>query len=1003
MRKNETYNLPLASFTFGKNDDNLMINSRVNITNNKSNKFVTSLPNNFSSSLSNNFNNNKIQKNEINLNHYNSFHSSNEFSNNLKRGNKNTPNNFNINNNNYNNTSLVMNNQIGQFTFGKSNTELNYIDNDLPNNKQNINNYNNNINIIYKNSPINKNEKNNDDFNNIKKNKTHISNKNRNHYINSNNILMHPIFIVKDSSNSFNYVMNNSFIEVIIHTIDNMKLLKKFILSEPKYIFNSDNKNLVKIIRDILYQIGRRKYINIYPLRIYLSEIYKNKGKFQLNELDDPIDVLFLILNSVHNDFYCNLKNNLCFIHQCFWINVIREDECGCSKSSKKKFGEYNYVIDIPINLILNLTSQNLLFENYQKIFFYYKTILNDINTTCYQCPINRIKHKLYLMNNPKYFIFNLENDIKKFNSEYQIINILKIFILISKNFETKFLFDKSNNSNNSNYYDLVGYIFYKISNNFSCAFKNMNPNLTNKKGNLLLYNYYENETMISFYSYYDLVLNSLKNGIIPICLIYQSNDIINTNNLNYNDNLTNSQIKQLEIFCDSTDNFYRTWYIKIRPKENFLFTNNLIMDKNNKVSRFSLENSRYNNYISNSGNKNKDNKLNRNNSSTNYYNNNRDKKINNNKNNNSYSYNINENVNVNSINKKKSKNLNREKPNKNKYMDIQKNSLHHNKRNIPIIITPKTGAIKEKTRSIPLSSNKIKKNSNFYIYKNNHRSINNSDESKNILNNNNYNMNNNQNLYNIVPSEEVKKRIKRKNLTKQFIENYKNTNKSHIIKYNSNNERNDDKYINAIKINNFLINKNALINKKQKHNTSTSGNINSVNNQFYYDKKVNNIINNDIYKTNTEKHNEINKKTKNWKCNFCKNINREDFLYCKICKRSKEGKMLRNITPINNSNCYLFGNDSPNFSKQKSNYKTNSSNRKKNYNYLNNSYPKKSENLINTHNGFIIRNRDNIYENDYIYNNKNIMNDRSNYEEMNFQKGNNTRGNFLNNRNYLI
>ena len=94
MRKNEIYNLPLASFTFGKNDDNLMINSNLKLNNSKSNQFTNSLPNNFSFSLSNKLNNNTAQNNEINLNRYNSFHSSSEFAKNLKRENINIQNNL---------------------------------------------------------------------------------------------------------------------------------------------------------------------------------------------------------------------------------------------------------------------------------------------------------------------------------------------------------------------------------------------------------------------------------------------------------------------------------------------------------------------------------------------------------------------------------------------------------------------------------------------------------------------------------------------------------------------------------------------------------------------------------------------------------------------------------------------------------------------------------------------------------------------------------------------
>ena len=37
------------------------------------------------------------------------------------------------------------------------------------------------------------------------------------------------------------------------------------------------------------------------------------------------------------------------------------------------------------------------------------------------------------------------------------------------------------------------------------------------------------------------------------------------------------------------------------------------------------------------------------------------------------------------------------------------------------------------------------------------------------------------------------------------------------------------------------------------------------------------------------------------WTCDYCSNINREDYMYCKICKRSKNGKILRINTQILN------------------------------------------------------------------------------------------------------
>ena len=35
------------------------------------------------------------------------------------------------------------------------------------------------------------------------------------------------------------------------------------------------------------------------------------------------------------------------------------------------------------------------------------------------------------------------------------------------------------------------------------------------------------------------------------------------------------------------------------------------------------------------------------------------------------------------------------------------------------------------------------------------------------------------------------------------------------------------------------------------------------------------------------------------WLCQYCSNMNREDFTYCKICRRNKEGKILRINTQL--------------------------------------------------------------------------------------------------------
>lgn len=46
-----------------------------------------------------------------------------------------------------------------------------------------------------------------------------------------------------------------------------------------------------------------KRVINIEQLRVCLSELFKSNGKFSLDNPDDPIDVYFAILNSLHS-FY---------------------------------------------------------------------------------------------------------------------------------------------------------------------------------------------------------------------------------------------------------------------------------------------------------------------------------------------------------------------------------------------------------------------------------------------------------------------------------------------------------------------------------------------------------------------------------------------------------------------------------------------------------------------------------------------------------------------------
>ena len=156
----------------------------------------------------------------------------------------------------------------------------------------------------------------------------------------------------------------------------------------------------------------------------------------------------------------------------------------------------------------------------------------------------------------------------------------------------------------------------------------------------------------------------------------------------------------------------------------------------------------------------------------------------------------------------------------------------------------------------------------------------------KNEINNNNIDNNNNKNDLELLDDKNLEK------------ENDKNIN----IEINTNNnniniENNLDK--NNI-YNNYRITDDKYDKKKKLEKIKKNLNINNISN-------LNNNNNNNSYLTDIDKSmntlNENSGKQKNqighWLCQYCSNMNREDFTYCKICRRNKEGKILRINTQL--------------------------------------------------------------------------------------------------------
>ena len=623
--KNDNFNLPLASFTFGKDDQN-NDNTKANYLNNSNSLFINNHP---KSEIENNSIQPSLSQDYFLTNRYNNYNTllSNNFSNNLKKMidlNKNTDNNNYNNSNSFNlnqSTKIINSNYGGEFTFGQSNELFkNLNDNNNINEGKNYfnntfkNNYHNNLNDH--NLMNNNNNETNDNNNNKMNDKTIIKNYENN---------LPPIFIDENKDN------NNSYIISILYAIYSMKLLRKYIINlnfNNQENNHNENNNILYSLKEICLQIGTNQKININKFKESLSYSFKNRRKFIINQPDDPVDLFFVILNCIHSfsiksplneisEELCNIK---CFSHKYIWMDLTRIDECECNGTSRRLFSNHNYITDIPMfhifSLINNFFKNNpncILSDIYQKMFYYYKDILHNINMNCplngNRCNINKTHHRLFLANSPSFFIFNLDynqnNNYSNIFNNYSLLNILKCFILISNSLSISLLFEENSSNktdyNFNKYYELNGIIFISLSKIYSGAFKEYNSNNKN-----ILYNYYiKDSNCVHFNSFYNLIFYSLKNSLIPIMLFYQERNIENNNlynNINNNKKeiLSKEDINYLEKYCIINDNLFRTInFNKIRNNENVLAiisSSNNSMKSNNSSTQNSFNRNNKNN-----------------------------------------------------------------------------------------------------------------------------------------------------------------------------------------------------------------------------------------------------------------------------------------------------------------------------------------------------------------------------------------------------------------------
>ena len=805
--------------------------------------------------------------------------------------------------------------------------------------------------------------------NNHSKNNSNNNNKIFNMNINNNFDNNNFVFIDKEDSNS-------SYLKIILYLISYMKLLNNYFLNELKLSNDQNNSNKVKlllIIKDILIKIDQirnidkninnsihiNNIINIEQLKEHLSGLYKAKKKFIKNYPDDPIDFLYIIINLLHSlkekkeqKEASNLLCSDCFSHKNLWIKLLKMYECECKAQSKKILNKNNYFIDIPINLIINKFIKNNLFDMNQKLFIYFRQIITNtlINMECpkygNECKINKVHYKYILKNCPSYLIFNL--DINCFqNNEliYSLKDILKTFILIPHNLNINFFFEIDNNNNNNNY-ELIGIIFLKISKVYTCMFKQNN-----------IFNYYDDNLFINFNNYYDIIMYSFKNGLIPISILYQNiNKNSEINNIQTNNyDLTKDQILKLEKYIKNTNCLKKNFKNSIRTSENIISDdyiidynqcNNPSCSDNHNSSRYSGSINSFSSYQKNEYICNHCERINKienaicffcgynNKSFLNNINNNIKKNLRKQK-----SHNINKNIikkNVSSSHKSQNNELGEIED---EYKNIDPHVLKYFDMPRPYIPPPsnKNEKITSGKQSPKQNKSKIPISTNDNISNDNH--INND-------NNNNSNSNNNNN------NKPLKKSITNHKIN--IINNNKELIKLNSPKYIFNNSESntiENNLLNKLNPNNNLKRNINVIHKKRNSNSDNLFNNNYYselnNNQLNINLKINNNNNYNIFEFSNKKN----------------LINIEDY----------SG----------------YGTEENNFSDQKLLKKINLIKNKKG-NKLNINNNNSSNNLQNNNN----------YVNFKFINNNNISNSNNNLNEVNlgiyFQNNNNNKGNWV-------
>ena len=329
----------------------------------------------------------------------------------------------------------------------------------------------------------------------------------------------------------------NSFFNAIIHMLYFTSEIYEY-LSLNKSNFSKNFEilyELFKILekydklldRNQYYLIPEdERYIDVKNLREKISELYKGEKLFQLGNMDEPSEILYFFLNSIHSfsidlispkyyiqnevDDICDPK---CLSHELFDMHLLQQIEClNCKNVGNiKKFPNKFFILDINYNLISKNIEKINKYKYISNIFFRQaKKQFQFSDEICpKQCENPKVINRLYIMQAANYLVFNIKwKEIKP-----TLQDVCKCYFMISRVFHNSEIFDVLDKDLVADY-SLYGFISYWNGHYISFYLNKFKE-----------WFFYEDMRTKKMNTWKDIVIYCIKNHYHPIMLFYKKTD----------------------------------------------------------------------------------------------------------------------------------------------------------------------------------------------------------------------------------------------------------------------------------------------------------------------------------------------------------------------------------------------------------------------------------------------------------------------------------------------